>query len=86
MKMLHPDPRQRPTAQQALKHEWFKQDESAIQDLLTINRQISKNVVEPAKLLRAIYKNRQEVNDTLSRNRGISPRNFDFDTLNNGHS
>lgn len=36
--MLRDDPRKRPTAKQALEHEWFKSDEVVIISLLDLNR------------------------------------------------
>ena len=52
--MVSPDPSVRPTAKEALNHSWFKEEMIAIQDMLELNRQMSKNVLDPLVLLKAI--------------------------------
>jgi hypothetical protein len=40
--MLEPDQKKRPTASEALSHQWFKQDEVVIKDLLNFNQTLCR--------------------------------------------
>lgn len=40
MKLINPDPEQRPTAEIALHHEWFSNDKYALNSLLMRNEQL----------------------------------------------
>jgi serine/threonine protein kinase len=43
MKILEPDPDKRPTAKEALDHEWFKQDQEILKELLLVNDLMCSN-------------------------------------------
>lgn len=43
--MLQANPARRPTAEEALSHPWFKQEETVIKDLLVFNDNLSKGSI-----------------------------------------
>lgn len=49
--MLERDPAQRPSAAEALKHQWFQQDEAILKELLDLNKLVCTiEAVNPATL------------------------------------
>ena len=48
--MLQQDPEKRPTAAQALEHEWFKCDEQVINQLLNVNQAICSQLQDMSNI------------------------------------
>lgn len=53
-KMLEADPNKRPSAKDALSHAFFRSDREVIEDMLTLNRQVTSNQILNNELLMAI--------------------------------
>ena len=58
--MLQSDPEKRPTASQALEHEWFKCDRLIIGELLHVNQAICSQLQDVSNV------DENELNDNLS--------------------